>query len=251
MNWYRKCLCRLSDSDLRGVINPLLLLACLFSLVGCEQQPHPAEKTDSDTWIPIADTAFLVPNKTWLKSYGRKKTDGAVSSISLHSTAPEVLPWSQERHDQMYPKLGRGKVIEINVMIPAEGSVFHKRFPVFPQSYWGQGELVEVPADLEINGFHKFKERWSNGMIRESKVFYEYVRDGKVTYFYICDDDGDKRGGDNQCVLKFPYGEKLVVTLRFRRFYLAESASMADKVTEKLREFESAGQARLAERRKD
>lgn len=228
----------------------VVAIALSVSLNACGKKlPDPVERKDGYAWIPIADTAFLIPEKTWLKGYGRKATDGMVSHIGVHATAPDVQPWSQAVHDQMYPKLGRGAITEIDVYHTWDYMFFHERFPKFPQSIWGGGDLIEEPSDLAEKGLRKFRERRvTDGKLQTGTVFYEYVQNGKVKYYADCDDDGARLGGDDQCHMIFPYAGKFRVTLTFRRVYMADSVRMADKVLEKLNEFEMAGRARLSEK---
>ncbi len=241
-----------SRHTFREIVSLMFCIPCLIALslvlTACGKSlPNPVESKDGQSFIPIADTAFLIPEKTWLTGYGRKSTDGMVAHIGLHAFVPDVLPWSQERHSLMYPKLGRGQIVEVDVEdLSDPNSLFFERFPNFPQSTWGVGKLVEEPSDLAPYGLRKFRQRWtSDGQIQAGTVFYEHVIDGKVKYLALCDDYADGRT-TNQCQLFFPYAEKLRVTLRFRRDYMADGVRIADKIFEKLKEFEAAGRARLA-----
>lgn len=226
-----------------------LLLIVSVILVGCGRLPNPVEITDGQVWIPIGDTAFLVPEKIWLKSYARKSTDGMVDSFNLHAMAPEVLPWSKAVHSLMYPKNppGLGRLIIIYIRSTEQDLGFHQRFPVYPQSLYGKAfPLMEEPSDLTAQGLHRFREqRGSDGTYWPDWVFYEYVQDGKVKYLVRCDDHRSVLTTDS-CTLIFPYAGKFEVTLTFQRAYMADSVNMADKVAEKIKEFEAAGQARLA-----
>ena len=66
--------------------------------------PDPVQSKDGVAYIPIDDTAFLVPEETWLRGYSRNSTDGLVANIALHASVPDVQPWSPERNDAMYWK---------------------------------------------------------------------------------------------------------------------------------------------------
>jgi hypothetical protein len=57
-----------------------------------EKLPDPVKSKNGLSYIPIDDTAFLIPEKTWLKGYSRNSTDGMVYSITLHATVPDVQP---------------------------------------------------------------------------------------------------------------------------------------------------------------
>ena len=52
-------------------------------------------------------------------------------------------------------------------------------------------------------------------------------------------------GAHDSCHLSFPFGGALEVNLTFNYEYLPESVNMADKIAAKLKEFETAGRARL------
>lgn len=99
---------------------PALLLS-LSLLAGCDRMvssqklPNPVQSQDGMSYIPIDDTAFLIPDKTWLKGYGLNSTDGMVSNITLHATVPDVQPWSQARHEEMYWPAGPGKKLLIDI----------------------------------------------------------------------------------------------------------------------------------------
>lgn len=221
-------------------------IALTASLNACgEKLPNPVERRDGYAWIPMADTAFLIPEKTWLKGYGRRATDGLVVDIGLHATVPEVAPWSPEVQDQMYPPRGWGRLITIAVRDKGNRTFF-QRFPDFPQSINGAWKLVEEPSELAAIGLHRFRElRVTDGKPQVGVVFYEHVQDGKVKYFVRCNDHGGKPGVVDSCNLMFPHGDRFEVTLSFLRAYMADSVRMADKVAEKLNEFELAGRARL------
>ncbi len=234
----------------QSFIAQLLFAIVLVVTAGCSKHfPDPVESKDGQSWIPIAGTAFLIPEKSWLTGYARNSMDGMVSHISMHAMAPEAQPWSQAIHEQMYPKLGRGQRIDIDVMKTVQPSTFHERFTNFPQSIFGGGSLVEESSDMGEYGLHKFrKRRVTDGQLETDMVFYEYVEDDRVKYYAHCDDDGARRGGVNQCNLMFPYAGKFEVTLSFRRVHMADAVSMAGKIAAKLEEFEMAGQTRLPKR---
>ncbi len=58
-----------------------LALAALLTLSACNRSPalpNPVESKDGVSYIPIDDTSFLIPDKTWLTGVSRKATDGTV-----------------------------------------------------------------------------------------------------------------------------------------------------------------------------
>ena len=77
--------------------------------------PDPVQSKDGVAYIPIDDTAFLVPEETWLRGYSRNSTDGLVANIALHASVPDVQPWSPERNDAMYWKAGPGLSLRIDI----------------------------------------------------------------------------------------------------------------------------------------
>jgi|CXWL01.1.fsa_nt_gi hypothetical protein len=230
--------------NMRKLLSAVVVaLALSISLNACGKKlPDPVERKDGYAYIPIADTAFLVPEKTWLKSYGRKSTDGSVDSFYLHVTAPDVQPWSEAVNAKMYPERGRGAIVEISVT-DVRHTEFHRRFPNFPQSRWGGSPLKEEPSDLENVGLRKFRDSapTDSGL---DKVFYEFVKNEQVKYFIRCGDHRGYMGAHDSCYLSFPFGNALEVELTFNRKYMPESVRMADKIAAKLKEFEAAGRAR-------
>lgn len=121
------------------LLRTVIAIVISVNLNACGKNlPDPVERKDGYAWIPIADTAFLIPEKTWLKSYGRKSTDGSVDSFDLHVTAPDVQPWSEAVNEQMYPPAGPGQRIDVVVKDDRELLAFQfERFYVPPQSRWG------------------------------------------------------------------------------------------------------------------
>ncbi len=116
----------------------LISVIILVALNACNRLPNPVEKKNGYSWIPIQDTAFLVQDKTWLKGYSRNSTDGLVYSFTLHAIAPIIQPWNPKINNAMYPPLGRGAAVIINVT-SNDYSDFSEIFSRFPQSRWGGG----------------------------------------------------------------------------------------------------------------
>jgi len=208
------------------------------SLNACGKKlPDPVERKDGYAWIPIADTAFLVPEKTWLKGYGRKATDGSIDSFDLHVTAPDVQPWSPAVNEQMYPALGPGK--RVDVVVRKDSNLLAGQYEYFyrpPQSRWG-GMLDEVESDQQVNGLRKFRDP-----IMSQTTIYEHIENDRVKYFIYCDEDNDPPQRQF-CHLSFPWNKAIYVELTFTRNYLPNTIRMAEKITEKLKEFEAAGHA--------
>ena len=200
--------------------------------------PNPVEHKDGCTWIPIGDTNFLIPEKTWLKSYARNSTDGLVSSFNLHATAPDVQPWSQSVNAKMYPPAGPGQMVDVEVR--QDGNLLAGQYELFyqvPQSRWGGLPLEEVQSDLAAQGLRKFRDTRM-----KFAVIYEHIEGGRVKYFIDCNEN-QNAPNHQHCDLSFPWGKTIYVGLSFTRNYLPHSIQMAEKVTAKLKEFETAGHA--------
>lgn len=203
-----------------------LLFLTLTTVTACEQLPNPVISENGHSYIPIADTAFMIPEKTWLTGYGRSKAGGMVSSISMHATLPDVQPWSPAVNDVMYTGAIPGRKVDIEIR-DTRDTEFIQRFPRFPNSRWG-GKLVEVPSDLEDVGLRRFKYESAPEM-----SFYEKVDAGGVVYFMYC---------RSTCYLSFPWRKTLEINLTFSRNDIKYSVTVADKVKHILTRFEQAGQ---------
>jgi hypothetical protein len=230
--------------------------------------PDPVQSKDGVAYIPIDDTAFLVPEKTWLRGYSTKLTDGSVGSITLHASVPDVQPWSPERNDAMYWKAGPG--LSLRIVIEGNDAGTHRdNFHKVPGSRMSWAEFIEEPSDQAAQGLRRFRQSWGiypekdaekdtrqfgaefvermrghNGKPMMDTVYYEYIQNDRVQYFIHCD-DGDG-GLFHICHLSFPWARSLMVDITFARRDIKNIVAMADKVSERLREFEAAGQAHRA-----
>lgn len=227
-----------------------------------EPLPDPVQSKDGLSYIPIDDTAFLVPEKTWLRGYSRKSTDGMVGSITLHATVPDVQPWSQARHEEMYWPAGPGKKLEIYVK--GGGS----RAPDFyvSRSKRPPNEFIEEPSDQAAQGLRRFRQSWGAYTEEDAKeglktfgpehvermrghankpmmstVYYEYIQNDRVKYFIYCSDS--KEGLFQGCHLLIPWTPTVMVDVYFIRDHIRDIVSMANLLSERLREFEDAGLA--------
>ena len=224
--------------------------------------PDPVQSKDGVAYIPIDDTAFLVPEETWLRGYSRKSTDGTVGSITLHATVPDVQPWSRARHDEMYWKAGPGK----KLLIYIKGGVHSAPDFDVPRSKRPPGEFVEEPSDQAAQGLRRFRQSWGeypeedaakdkaqfgadfvermrshNGKPMMDTVYYEYIQNDRVQYFIYCDDGNS--GLFQGCHLLMTWTPTVAIDIQFTRRDIVHIVSMADKVSERLREFEAAGLA--------
>ena len=226
--------------------------------------PDPVQSKDGVAYIPIDDTAFLVPEKTWLRGYSTKLTDGSVGSITLHASVPDVQPWSPERNSAMYWKAGPGLSLQIVIK---GGRVSAPDFDV-PRSQRPPGEFIEEPSDQAAQGLRRFRRSWGiypekdaekdtrqfgaefvermrghNGKPMMDTVYYEYIQNGRVKYSIYCS-DGD--GLFHICHLLMTWTPTVAIDITFARRDIKHIVAMADKVSERLREFEAAGLAHRA-----
>lgn len=223
------------------LLRTVIAIALSVSLNACGKKlPDPVERKDGYAWIPIADTAFLIPEKTWLKSYGRKSTDGMVSSISLHVTAPDAQPWSQEVNAKMYPQIGPGQMVD--VVVEEVGELLANQYESFytlPQRRSGR-ILEEVKSDLVESGLRRFQDpQWSG------TAYYLRIENDRVKYFIGCGNNDSYQTDHQFCHLRFPWSRAIYMDLSFTRNYLPHSIRMADQIAAKLKEFEKAGRARM------
>ena len=225
--------------------------------------PDPVQSKDGVAYIPIDDTAFLVPEKTWLRGYARNSTDGSVGNITLHASVPDVQPWSPERNDAMYWKAGPG--LSLRIDIQGNRAEVHLHFHEVPHSRQWDGQFIEEPSDQAEQGLRRFRRSWGeypeedaakdkarfgadfvermrshNGKPMMDTVYYEYIQNDRVQYFIHC---SDGEGLFHICHLSFPWARSLMVDIEFARRDIKNIVAMADKVSERLREFEAAGLA--------
>ncbi len=264
---------------------PLALLLSLCLLAGCDRLPswakwqetyadltrtfpskplpNPVQSKGGVSYIPIDDTAFLIPEETWLRGYGRKSTDGMVSSIALHSTVPDVQPWSKARHEEMYWPAGPGKKLLITIKGNEVGA-YRDNFHKVPTSGMLDFKFIEEPSDQAEQGLRRFRRSWGEYTEEDAKeglkkfgqahvesmrghankpmmhtVYYEYIQSDRVKYFIYC---SDGKGGIFQtCYLSFPWARTLMIDIEFNRTDITHIVAMTDKVADRLREFEAAG----------
>ena len=228
--------------------------------------PDPVQSKDGVAYIPIDDTAFLVPEETWLRGYSRNSTDGLVANIALHASVPDVQPWSPERNDAMYWKAGPG--LSLRIDIQGNRAEVHLHFHEVPHSRQWKSQFIEEPSDQAAQGLRRFRRSWGiypekdaekdtrqfgaefvermrghNGKPMKDTVYYEYIQNDRVQYFIHC---SDGEGLFHICHLSFPWARSLMVDIEFARRDIKNIVAMADKVSERLREFEAAGLAHRA-----
>lgn len=127
----------------RALLACCKMLMAVALLAGCKaaDQPNPVESKNGYSYIPIDGTAFLIPEKSWLKGYANNATDGSICCIMLHATIPDVQPWSPERNEEMYPKEGiqrsmgmalRGTDLPLWSSRLAAGAFTYRKYPRRP-----------------------------------------------------------------------------------------------------------------------
>ncbi|PKO34529.1 MAG: hypothetical protein CVU34_07180 [Betaproteobacteria bacterium HGW-Betaproteobacteria-7] len=244
-------------------------LAALLTLTACDRSPtlpNPVESKDGVSYIPIDDTAFLIPEKTWLKGAGRNSTDGLVCCIDLHATIPDVQPWSKARHEEMYWQHGPGKRLDVYLKGDRPDQV--ERFYDIPQSIFSVSisSMVEEPSELAAQGLRKYRQYWpaysekdaerglaqfgaahvesrrrSAGKPMMDSAYYELLEDGRMKYFIRCNEGSG--GLFEGCHLYFPVSKTVIAEVHFVADHLKHVVSMADKLSAKLQEFQAAGLA--------
>jgi len=259
-----------------------LILALAYGLAACDDKwgraaqaltpkrlPNPVQSKDGVSYIPIEDTAFLIPEKTWLVSYGRRSTDGMVDSFILHATVPDVQPWSPARNDEMYWPAGPGKKLLIYIKGGIGAASQAQDFYNVPNSIYSTSSFIEEPSNQSAQGLRQFRmlrpfykdeaaekeaiHKWGSEFVEESKrssgkpmmydVFYELIENDHIKYFIRCGDTWGKEQIFQSCHLFFPFTKSLMVDIYFMRNEIAHIVAMADKVNERLHEFQTAGLA--------
>lgn len=260
---------------LRWLALTMFATTLAIGATGCKKStplPNPVESKDGIAYIPIDDTAFLIPENTWLKGYSRKATDGTVGSITLHATVPDVQPWSQARQEEMYWKAGPGKKLLIYIQGNEVGA-YRDHFHEVPHSRMWQSKFIEEPSDQTAQGLRRFRRLWLRYNEKDAEkdtaqfgadfveerrrdagkpmmdmVYYEFIENGRVKYFIHC---GDSSGPIwHTCHLSFPWERTLMIDIEFTRDDIGHIVAMADKVGAKLYELEAAGLAHRAAKSK-
>ncbi len=242
-----------------------LALAALLVLSACGRSlPNPVESKNGMSYIPIDDTAFLIPEKTWLKGYGRHSTDGQIGSITLHATIPDVQPWSKERNEEMYWKAGPGK--RLDIYLEGDRGAQIERFYHVPQGIHPDASMAEEPSDQAAQGLKKYRELWlpydeaniekdiaafgketiesrrrNAGKPKMSDAYYELAEGNRMKYYIRCEEHSP--GLFQGCHLFFPVSKTVMADVHFVSDHLKHIVSMADKLSTKLQEFQAAGRA--------
>ena len=186
-----------------------------------------------------------------------------ICSIILNTTSPDVQPWSEANSFNMYSS----KSHHLEISIEKKGlKTYQDHFHEVPHSLLGpERQFIEEPSDQTAQGLRKFQEvlipykekasgreairRWEKDVAEERRrrigkpivnnMYYEYIQNNRVKYFIYC-------GIDSTCHLNFPWGRTLMIDIHLDLSALPHAVAMADKISDKLREFEAAGLARKA-----
>jgi hypothetical protein len=242
----------------------------LLTLSACKKLPDRGEIVDlgDSVYLEFAGTQLLIPKKSWLKGYGRNSTDGKVSDIILHALAPEVKAWTPENDKIMYSGEFRTpfRTVEINVKEVA-GPVAGFGRSIDARGEDGERSFLEVESDLASIGFRRFIVVWSHQEDTPSVVQYkelerkngpglqiidkQLLENANPPYFLVKNDRIEKRisceyyrSGAvlHRCNILFMWGPHRLVTAYFSKDYVGHASEMADKIKDRLIEFEQAAQ---------
>lgn len=93
-----------------------ILVVLLVLITGCGPKVLESGIYDKElhsTYMPFGDTAFLIPNETWLKRFAVNAATKEIDYIQLHATV-DGQSWSEKVHNRMYPGGGfQGDRLEI------------------------------------------------------------------------------------------------------------------------------------------
>jgi hypothetical protein len=164
----------------------------------------------------------------------------------------------------MYWPSGPGKKLEIYIYGDRADQI--RAFHHVPRSVRQSFEFIEEPSDQAAQGLRKFRQLWPSYSEEDAKEgltkfgqehvesmrkhagkpmmdtsFYEFIEHDRVKYFIYC---SDSKGGLFQgCHLLFPWARTLMVDVHLVRDDIRYIVAMADKLSDRLREFEATGQA--------
>lgn len=223
----------------------LLLILLMPLLVSCRDDKIWLEKNKPDNgvrklqianvnyhYLPLKHAQFLIEDKAWLKGFARNAHDNAVYVISLHALPPKMLPWTKERHSQMY-----GDGASLNVVTVDMKDIDYPDFAIESYSEPPYGwlnnpevaiKVIPLPSDNDI-GLIRFREEHLKDDINQ----YVYIQNDRIKYHLRCE--------PRYCTLEFLRKNKYEVQMRFNSAYLKQSVEMADKLQELLDKFESDG----------
>lgn len=222
----------------------VILLALLILVSGCGPkvlEPGIYDKELHSTYMPFGDTAFLIPNETWLRSFAVNKGSGEIDYIKLHATV-DGQPWSEKVHKRMYPSGGhQGDHLEIVIKFDSSDTIKErkeeiKRFKTIPYGIKDRGEWISI--DSSYQGWKAYQN--TNKLYRTVRgidpIIYVFEENGEVKYL-MGDFVGEK--------IIFAYNDYALVEVLFSPFRQDEQMARAIQTAEffrsKLSEFEQVG----------
>lgn len=213
------------------------VLLCLATTACGKDLPNPVERKDGVARIPIDGMVFVIPEKTWLKSYHRNKTDGLVHGFDLHAFAPTVEPWSPDKDERMYKVPGWGARIDIRVT-SNDGQPLRKITEKLLEEI-DKCRFSPSPSH-NIPNIRYCQTDW--------KKIYGYVDGDSFRYQLYCDSDKqkDRNKGfftDPECRLHFRHHQTLSVEVVFAERYFEHAFDIGRKVEAQLLQFEQTSTA--------
>lgn len=222
----------------------VILLALLILVSGCGPKvlkPGIYDKELHSTYMPFGDTAFLIPNETWLRSFAVNKGSGEIDYIKLHATV-DGQPWSEKVHKRMYPGDGhQGDHLEIVIKFDSSDTTKErkekvKRFKTSPYSLEDGDEWISIPSSYQGWKSCQRIRKSSIGKSTYNPIIYVFEENGEVKYL-MGDFVGEK--------IIFAYNDYALVEVLFSPFRQDEQMARAIQTAEffrsKLSEFEKSG----------
>lgn len=221
----------------------VIFFALLVLITGCGPkvlEPGIYDKELHSTYMPFGNTAFLIPNETWLRSFAVNKGSGEIDYIKLHATV-DGQPWSEKVHKRMYPGGHQGDHLEIVVKFDSSDTIKErkekvKRFKTSPYSLEDGDEWISIPSSYQGWESYQRIRKSSIGKSTYSPIIYVFEENGEVKYL-MGDFIGEK--------IIFAYNDYALVEVLFSPFRQDEQMARAIQTAEffrsKLSEFERAG----------
>ena len=223
----------------------VILLALLILVSGCGPkvlEPGIYDKELHLTYMPFGDTAFLIPNETWLRSFAVNKGSGEIDYIKLHATI-DGQPWSEKVHDRMYPGGGfQGDRLEIVIKFRSHYTIEKRKeyiqwFKTLPYSIKNNNSFKEVVSPYDgWKTYENISNTSYRGGVTYNPIIYVFEESAEVKY--LMDDLlGEK--------ITFAYNDYALVEVLFSPFRQDEQMARAIQTAEffrsKLSEFEQVG----------
>ncbi|ELV07212.1 Hypothetical protein F387_02031 [Wohlfahrtiimonas chitiniclastica SH04] len=221
-----------------------ILLALLVLVTACGPkvlEPGIYDKELHSTYMPFGDTAFLIPNETWLKRFAVNAATKEIDYIQLHATV-DGQPWSEKVHDRMYPGGGfQGDRLEVVIKFHSPYEIEKrkkriKRFKTVPYSIEDGDEWISILSSYQGWKTYQRLRKSSIGRSTYNPIIYVFEENDEVKYL-MGDFVGEK--------IIFAYNDYALVEILFSPFRQDEQMARAIQTAEffrsKLSEFEQAG----------